>query len=113
MSRLELVEDEIARKLTEAERSGELRGAANYGKPIPEDVAWAQTPDEFRMPFKILKDSGFVPPEVMMFRERARLRAELDGVSDESARKATLNELSALEQSISVRLESLRAGGSL
>jgi Domain of unknown function (DUF1992) len=113
MSRLELVEDEIARKLAEAERSGELRSAAGYGKPLTEDVAWAQTPAEFRMPFKILKDSGFVPPEVMLFHERARLRSELQTASSDAERTAVQHALSSLEQKLSVRLESLSAGGSL
>jgi hypothetical protein len=48
-----LREDEIGRKLTEAERSGELKSAQGYGKPFEPDAGWDQTPEEFRMGFLI------------------------------------------------------------
>lgn len=35
------------------------------------------TPDEFKLPFKILKNAGIAPPEIELFHERARLREAL------------------------------------
>ena len=103
-----LLEDEIGRKLAEAERSGELRAAKGYGEPLQADAGWEQTPDALRMPFKILKDAGVVPYEVEMLNKRATLRQEIESCSDDAARGELLKNLSALEQSISLRLEALR-----
>lgn len=106
MPRLTIVEDEISRKLTEAEQSGELRSAPSYGKPLEHDSGWDQAPEELRMSFKILKDSGFVPPEVEMFKQRAQLRALIAATDDLVEKEALVKNLSLLEQSISLRLES-------
>jgi hypothetical protein len=110
---LQLREDEIGRKLDEAQRSGELRAAQSYGKPLLGDAGWEQTPEEFRMGFKILKNAGVVPPEVELFHQRAQLRAALEAASTEPDRLALQKELSELEQRISLRLEALRSSGSL
>jgi len=77
------------------------------------DAGWEQTPDEFRMGFKILKNAGVVPPEVELFHQRAQLRAALAAASTEPDRLALQKSLSELEQRISLRLEALRASGSL
>ena len=103
-----LLEDEIGRKLAEAERSGELRAAKGYGEPLQADAGWEQTPDALRMPFKILKDAGVVPYEVELLNKRAALRREIDACGDAAIRGELLKNLSALEQSISLRLEALR-----
>jgi hypothetical protein len=113
VSPLQLREDEIGRKLDEAQRSGELSTAQSYGKPMLSDAGWEQTPDEFRMGFKILKNAGVVPPEVELFHQRAQLRAALEAASSEPDRLGIQKALSELEQRISLRLEALRASGSL
>ncbi len=87
MPKLELIEDEISRKLAEAERTGELRSAPSFGKPLAADAGWDMTPDELKMPFKILRNAGIVPPEVEFFHERARLREALQSAPDEGQRQ--------------------------
>ena len=62
------IDDDIARALQDAADSGELAGAKGFGQPIPELDAYRETPQEFRLAFKLLKDSGFVPPEVAVRR---------------------------------------------
>jgi hypothetical protein len=64
MGRLALVEDEISRKLSQAHASGELRRARGFGAPLRDIPGSDETPEEFRMSFKILKDAGFGPPEI-------------------------------------------------
>ncbi|MBL8342310.1 MAG: DUF1992 domain-containing protein [Rubrivivax sp.] len=76
--RLKLVEDHIGRHLAESERSGELQRAPSYGKPLDFGDGYEQTPAELRMPMKVLKDAGVMPPEVELMREIAALQAELD-----------------------------------
>ena len=111
--KLELNEDEIGRKLEQARLNGELLAAESYGKPLREDSGWDQTPEEFRMPFKILKDAGVVPPEVELFRQRGRLQKELACAGSDADRRKLGAALSELEQKIALRLEALRANRSL
>jgi hypothetical protein len=104
------LDDEIGRRLEEAATSGELRAAPSYGKPQDPDAAWNATPEALRMPMKILKDAGFAPPEVFLFRERARLRVALDA-ADGPERERRVRELAEVEQKLALRLESLRLHG--
>jgi hypothetical protein len=106
-------EEEIARHLREAAASGELSRAEGYGKPLPEDAGWNATPEELRMPFKILKNAGFVPPEVELFHERAALSAALEAATNESEKASLRARLSDLQQKIALRLEALRVNRSL
>jgi hypothetical protein len=108
MPKLELLEDEIGRKLAEAEQRGELRAAEGYGKPVTLDAGWEQTPDAFKMPFKILKNAGVVPPEVELFNERARRRQDLLAATNDAERQVRQAALSDIEQRLSLRLEALR-----
>ena len=107
------MDEEIARHLQQAAASGELSRIAGFGKPLPEDAGWDATPEELRMPFKILKNAGYVPPEVELFHERARLTAALADCQVESERLTLQNQLSALQQKLSLRLEALRSTGNL
>lgn len=113
MSRLKLVEDEIARKLKEAAETGELQGAEGYGQPMIEDVGWDSTPAELRMPFKILKNAGVLPPEIELFHQRVKLRAELEAATTDEASATARQALSDLEQRLALRLEALRTNGKL
>jgi Domain of unknown function (DUF1992) len=108
MFRLEMLDDEIGRKLAEAERSGELQAAKGYGQPLEADAGWDETPDTLRMPFKILKDAGVVPHEVEMLKQRAALREQLERCTDPAEAQALKRSLALLEQSIALRLEALR-----
>lgn len=107
------LDEEIARHLREAAAAGELSKAEGYGKPKDEDWAWDATPAALRMPFKILKDAGYAPPEVLLFQERAQLAAAVRDCADETDRVKLQKQLSELEQKISLRLESLRVHSQL
>jgi hypothetical protein len=104
----ELLEDEIGRKLREAELSGELRSAKGFGEPLAAAEGWDQTPDALRMPFKILKDAGVVPPEIELMKQRASLRDQLAACTQPQEQALLKQKLSALDLSISLRLEALR-----
>src|SRR4051794_21088288 len=107
------LDDEIARHLAEAAASGELRAARGYGQPLAEVEGWNATPEALRMPFKILRDAGFAPPEVALFHERADLRARLEAATDAVGRQHLQQELAALEQKLALRLEALRRNAAL
>ncbi|MBL8346017.1 MAG: DUF1992 domain-containing protein [Rubrivivax sp.] len=114
--RLKLLEDDIGRHLAESEKSGELRAAPSFGKPLHFGDGYDETPAELRMPMKVLKDAGIVPPEVEVMREIAALQAELDALgpdADDSGARALRRRLSEKRQLLALRLEKLRVSGSL
>ena len=103
----------IAEHLAWAYESGELQSAESFGKPLKEPKGYRETPDEFRMPFKILKNANVAPPELELFHQRAALRKELGLATGESARSALQQKLSEVEQMIALRLEAMRRSGRL
>ena len=112
-SSLRTIDEQIAQHLAEALKSGELKAAPSFGKPLAAPEGWDETPEEFRQAFKILKDAGFAPPEVALFHERARLRAQADAAATQAERESLQKKLSDLEQKIALRLEALRVNRSL
>jgi hypothetical protein len=111
--RLQLLEDHIGRALQDSLASGELRAAPSWGKPLDFGDGYEQTPPELRMPMKVLKDSGFVPPEVAVMHEIAALRQSLVDAPDDEATRARRQRLSELRQHLALRLEKLRLSGSM
>ena len=106
--RLKLVEDHIGKALAESEKSGELRKARDWGKPLDFGDGYDETPAELRMGYKVLKDAGVLPPEVELMRlleaKRKRL-AELAPDSEEAA--AATREVNDLQITIALRIEAL------
>ena len=103
----------IAEHIEAALRSGELKTAPSFGKPMPEADGWHETPTEFRLPFKILKNAGVAPPEIELFHRRAALRRALAECCSESERPLLQQRLSELEQLIAFRLERMHLTGKL
>ncbi|MBT9492606.1 MAG: DUF1992 domain-containing protein [Paucibacter sp.] len=104
-------DDEIAQHLRQALASGELQSAESFGKPLAADAGWEATPDSLRMPFKILKNAGYAPPEVALFHEKAALQAQIAACSDEAERRQLQEQLGQLAQQLALRLEALRLHG--
>lgn len=107
-NRMRLVEDHIGKSLALSETSGELRSAPSYGKPISFGDGYAETPDELRMGYKILKDAGVVPPEVELMHTIEALRQRIDSAAPRSAPLAEVQRLSELRQQLAIRMERLR-----
>lgn len=108
------IDEEIARALEESRKSGELKSAKSWGKPLVADPSYSATPEEFRMGFKILKDAGYAPPEVELMNEAASLREIMQALSPDDPQYAGLRRrLTDLELKVSIRLEAMRSTGSL
>ena len=103
----------IAQHLQESLASGELRGTRSWGQPLDFGDGYDDTPAELRMPYKILKDAGFVPAEIEWMHRAAALKAQIAAAPDEAAAEPMRRELAEMQQRIALRLEKLRASGSL
>ncbi|MBU6259526.1 MAG: DUF1992 domain-containing protein [Burkholderiales bacterium] len=101
--RLQGLEDEIGRKLAESE--AEMRRAPSWGKPLDFGDGYDETPVEWRMGYKILKDAGVVPPEVELMQRIEALSRAIDGQTDPVARQAQRAHLVDLRQQLALWLE--------
>mgnify|MGYP001423339462 CR=1 FL=1 len=110
--RLKLLEDDIGRALGESARNGELQSAPSYGKPLHFGDGYDDTPAELRMPMKVLKDAGVVPPEVELMQRIAALEARAAAAAAPEA-AALRREAAELRLGLALRLERLRLSGSL
>lgn len=110
-ARIRSQDEAIAEHLARAYESGELQSAESFGKPLREPEGYRETPDEFRMPFKILKNAGVTPPEIELFHKRAALRREVELATTDGERKALQQKLSELEQLLALRLEAIQVTG--
>ncbi len=111
--RLKLLDDHIGRKLAEAEKSGELRAAPSFGKPLDLGDGYEETPAELRMSMKILKDAGVVPREVEVMREIGALLTELQRTIDPDAALVLQKRIAEKRQVLALRLEQLRKNSAL
>ena len=113
--RLQVQEDHIGKAIAESEASGELRSAPSFGKPLGFGDGYDETPDELKMPMKILKDAGVVPAEVEAMQEIARLQAELDATADDAGgqARALQQRIAEKRQALALRMEQLRRNGAL
>jgi hypothetical protein len=107
------LDEQIAEQLQHSLLSGELRRAQSWGKPLDFDDGHAQTPEELRMGFKILKDAGVVPHEVEMLRQVAALKDELARSEDAGEQAALKRRIADLQQAVALRLEKLAASRNL
>ena len=107
------LDEQIAQHLDESVRNGELQAAKNYGRPLDFGDGYDETPPALRLAFKMLKDSGFVPPEVETMRSIAQLREQVAAIGDAAQAQALRRRLGELQQQLALRLEKLRITGSL
>ena len=81
------------RKIAEAMARGELDNLAGAGKPLAMDEELSGVPAELRMAYKILKNAGFVPPEVELRKEIVSLREMLGQLEDDEERRGVRRQL--------------------
>jgi len=81
------------RRILEAQQKGAFDDLPGKGKPlVMEDLSGV--PEELRMGYKILKNAGFIPPELQLQQEIVSLRELLARCSDEEERKLLRQRLS-------------------
>jgi len=83
------------RRIVEAIREGAFDDLPGAGQPLKlEDDS--HLPEDLRMVYKILKNAGFVPPEVALQKEIATLEDVLAGMEDTRAKYRQLKKLNFL-----------------
>src|SRR6185369_16191602 len=89
-------------RIAEAIERGELSNLPGSGAPLCLDDD-ALVPPEVRMACRILRNAGFVPPEVEERREAASLRALIAVAADEAERRRACARLALLEMRLEAR----------
>lgn len=102
MHAFEQIAEERIRQAIEAGEFDNLPGA---GQPLHLDDDLL-VPEELRMAYRILKNAGFVPPELEHLRELRQLEASLADTADETARLVARKRM----ELILTRLEQSGAG---
>src|SRR5512134_3322118 len=79
-------------KIREAMARGEFDNLPGAGKPLAlEDDS--MVPEDLRVPYKILKNAGCLPPELELRKEIVTLKGLLSAVEEEDERRRKLKEL--------------------
>ena len=91
--------DSLARiaeqKILEAMKTGSLTSEKWKNKPLPLDDD-RHVPDDLKMAYKILKNSGYLPPEIEEKKEVQRLEDLIAATEDEHERLQQMKKLNVL-----------------
>jgi len=90
---MDIISTIAERKIREAITRGELDNLPGAGKPLALDDDLSGVPFELRMAYKILKNAGFVPPEVELRKEIVSLREMMGRLEDDEQRRALRRQL--------------------
>lgn len=82
-------------KIIAAMRRGEFKDLPGAGKPLPADDL-LNIPEELRMAYKVLKNAGYVPPELEMRHEISNLEMQVCRSTDNGSKKHSLKKLHCL-----------------
>lgn len=94
----------VEAKIAEAQRAGAFDDLPGTGKPLDltEDRL---VPEDVRAAYRILRNAGFVPAELVERKEAASLRRLVASIaSDDPERRRALAKLALLEARLDVRL---------
>lgn len=90
----------VEEKIKEAIRQGVFDNLPGAGKPLDLDDD-KMIPEDLRLAYGILKNAGFVPPELETRKEAASLRALIDaGIEDDAARRRAITRLALIETAL-------------
>lgn len=83
------------RKISQAVKDGELNVEGWRNKPLP-DEDYSLIPPDLRMAYKLLKNSGYLPPEIEAKKEIQKLEELIAATEDEHTRVKQLKKLNFL-----------------
>lgn len=92
----------IEAKIAQAQREGVFDNLPGAGKPLGLDDD-RLVPEDVRMAYRILKNAGFVPAEILEHKEAADLRKLIAAAADHPERKRAIAKLALLEARMEAR----------
>jgi hypothetical protein len=108
-----LFEEMVERRIEEAYREGAFENLPGTGKPL-ELGDDRLVPEELRAAFRLLKNAGFVPPEVEALRGLdALLEAAVEPNADDAENRRAQRRMLALAMALERRGSSLTSGAGL
>ena len=84
-------------KIREAMERGEFDNLEGSGKPLRELNAYFATPEDVRLGYSVLKNSGFVPEEMQLLKEIALLKEQAAICTDPERRTALSDRIGELQ----------------
>ncbi|WP_136644389.1 DUF1992 domain-containing protein [Tabrizicola sp. YIM 78059] len=96
------------RQIQKARLQGQLRNLEGEGKPLPDRPGDVYVSPGDAAGFRIMAQAGVLPEEIVLKKHVAAQRALLAGLTDETARKASMAELARLEMLQAIAEESRR-----
>lgn len=92
------------RKIQQAVKEGTLADLSHWkNKPMPHDDM-AHVPEDLRMAYRMLKNSGYVPEEVALQKEIVRTEDLLRHCEDESEKYQQLKKLTFLKYKLELKM---------
>ncbi|BCL75704.1 hypothetical protein JHS3_14400 [Jeongeupia sp. HS-3] len=76
------------RRIAQARDAGEFDNLPGAGQPLPDDID-PLVPEHQRIAYRVLKNAGYLPPELEMHKEAVELALQLADITDD-AQKAVL-----------------------
>lgn len=83
-------------RIKEAIRNGDLDNLKGKGKPLKQDEL-RHVPDDLRMGYRILKNSGYLPEEASLAKEQATLKELIDACKDPDEKEQLTKQLTEKE----------------
>lgn len=96
---MEFLDRIVEKRIKEAAERGDFDDLPGQGVPLKLDDD-AMIPPELRMAYRILRNAGFVPPEVMALREISELERHIEVLSDNGERDHALRKLQLLRMKL-------------
>lgn len=92
----------VEARIAEAQRAGAFDDLPGAGRPLDLDDD-RLVPEDVRMAYRILRNAGFVPPEVEARKEAADLRQLIGAATAEPEKGRALAKLALLEARLDAR----------
>jgi len=89
---MDLIAAIAERRILEAMERGEFDGLPGKGKPLDLSDEPA-VPDELRLAYKVMRNAGYLPPELELHKEIVRLRDLVGAIENEGERRDRIQEL--------------------
>lgn len=97
----------VEAKIREALDQGRLDHLRVSGQPLRLDEYFS-LPEEYRLIYTLLKDSGFIPEEVSLLRELGEVKAQLESTTDAAKQRELQQQMENKKLRLNLLLESYR-----